>query len=435
MTVRYSDFAASIKAETAFTVLAVAKRLLAAGKDVIELEIGDSPFPTPDAAVDAGTRAIREGQTRYAPSLGLPELRRAAAAYVSREYGVDVAAENVVIGPGAKNFEQLFCEAFLNPGDGVLVFSPHFPTYPPNIERRGARVVLSRLEAARDFRPDPAEIRRFLDEDPSPGAIFLNSPHNPTGGITTRADLDDIAELVRGAASKRGGRGVFVFSDEPYDRMVWKGRHHTPLELPGMMERTVAAYTFSKSFSMSGWRLGFAVSSPATIEIIGKLTNTSLSCVPPFVQLAGAAALEGALEDRDRNMAEFRRKVELLVGALADVEGVVCAMPGGSFYVFPSVAAICNRLGITSHGLAMYLLEGADDELGVACLGGECFGEAGAGFLRLSCAQPDDRLSAAVDFIAEAVTRSTRVAKYLEAHPEHRLKAEYPHPAEAVSRS
>jgi aspartate aminotransferase len=425
MTIPFSEFASSIKVETAFSVLAVAKRLKAAGKDVIELEIGDSPFPTPSVAVDAALEAIHQGQTRYGPSLGLPELREAAAKYVQREYGLSVAAENVVAGPGAKNFEQLFCEAFVNPGDGVLVFSPHFPTYPPNIQRRGARVVLARLDPARHFRPDPEAVRRFVTEDPSPGAIFLNSPHNPTGGVATLEDFQAIAEVLRDPRLTGRRRHVAVFSDEPYDRMVWKGRHHSPLEVAGMMERTVAAYTFSKSFSMSGWRLGFAVSSPSTIDMIGKLTNTSLSCVPPFVQRAGIAALENARDERDRNMKDFERKVTLLVGALARVPGFSCAMPGGSFYVFPSVAGVCNRLGITSHGLAMYFLEGADPRRGVACLGGECFGDAGAGFLRLSCAEPDDRLRLAVEFIADAVTRKDAVAAYLAEHPEHRLGAEY----------
>jgi len=425
MTIPFSEFASSIRVETAFSVLAVAKRLKAAGKDVIELEIGDSPFPTPAVAVEAARRAIDDGHTRYGPSLGLPEFRDAAAKYLNREYGLRVAAENVVAGPGAKNFEQLFCEAFLDPGDGVLVFSPHFPTYPPNIQRRRARVVLARLDAARGFRPDPEAVRRFVHEDPSPGAVFLNSPHNPTGGIATLEDFEAIAAVLQDSSLRGKRRNVAVFSDEPYDRMVWKGRHHSPLEVPGMIERTLAAYTFSKSFSMSGWRLGFAVGAPATVDMIGKLTNTSLSCVPPFVQRAGIAALEHARDERDRNMQDFRRKVELLVGALGKVPGITCAMPGGSFYAFPSVAGICNRLGITSHGLAMYLLEGADAARGVACLGGECFGDAGAGFLRLSCAEPDERLALAVEFIAQAVNRSEAVAAYLADHPEHRLGVEY----------
>ncbi len=409
----FSKFASSVGVETAFSVLAVAKALIAAGKDVIELEIGDSPFATPDAAIEAGIEAIRAGQTRYGPSLGISEFRAAAAEYLNREYGLGVSAEHVVAGPGAKKFEQLFCEAFLNPGDGVLVFSPHFPTYPPNIARRDARVVLSNLEASRDFRPHLDDVRRFLSEDRSPRAIFINSPHNPTGGVARLEDLEALAALVR-------GRDVAVFSDEPYDRMVWNGRHHTLLELPGMMEQTVAAYTFSKSFSMSGWRLGFAVSSPRIMDVLGKLTNSALSCVPPFTQLAGVAALRRETAYRDRTMMEFQRKVRLLVEGLNGIDGVSCLMPGGTFYVFPSVAAVCDRLGITSHGLAMYLLEGADDRRGVACLGGEAFGEAGRGFLRLSCAQPDERLREAVAFMAEAFTRRGRVEAYLDAHPQER---------------
>ncbi len=257
---------------------------------------------------------------------------------------------------------------------------------------------------------------RFLDNDPSPKAIFLNSPHNPTGGIALLEDLAELADLVR-------GRDIAVLSDEPYDQMVWTGQHHTLLSQEGMLEQTVAAYTFSKSFSMSGWRLGFAVSSEETIQLLSKLTNSALSCVPPFTQLAGAAAMQNDRDERNERMNEFRQKVELLVRELNKIDGVTCLMPGGSFYVFPSVAAVCDRLKIASHGLAMYFLEGADDETGVACLGGECFGEAGSGFLRLSCAEPDERLREAVAFIADAIQRVDRVESYLAQHPEYRLGA------------
>ena len=418
MTPTFSQFASSVETETAFDVLAVARQLKSQGKDVIELEIGDSPFPTSPSAVEAGIQAIREDRCHYGPSTGLPEFRDAAAAYVSQQYGLDVAGENVVAGPGAKTFEQLFCEAFVNPGDGVLVFSPYFPTYPPNIARRGGRIVLSALTQDREFRPNLDDVERFLKEDPSPKAVFLNSPHNPTGGVATEEDLQGLADLLR-------GRDVALFSDEPYDQMVWRGRHHSPLALPGMIDQCVAAYTFSKSFSMSGWRLGFAVSSPAVIDLLAKLTNTTLSCIPPFAQLAGAEAMRCDLEERDRRMQDFQRKVELLVEALNQVEGVHCLLPGGSFYVFPAVADVCNRLQITSHGLAMFLLQGADTDRGVACLGGECFGDAGQGFLRLSCAEPDDRLRAAVDFLAEAIGRTDRVNAYLDENPKFRLVTPY----------
>ena len=411
-------FSSTVQPEGAFTVLAAARRLAAAGKDVIELEIGDSPFPSPEAAVDAGIEAIRAGRTTYGPSGGLPELRAAAAAYVSAEHGLSVTADHVIAGPGAKTFEQLFCDAFVEPDDGVLVFSPYFPTYAANIRRREARMVLSNLRASRAFRPNLDDVRRFLEEDPRPKAIFLNSPHNPTGGVAAEDDLRELADLIR-------GRNVAVFADEPYDCMVWEGRHRSLLAQPGMLEQTVAAYTFSKSFSMSGWRLGYAVASPDTIKVFDLLTNVALSCVPPFTQLAGAAALERGRQYRDERMRDFHRKVELLVAGLNTVDGVSCLMPGGTFYAFPSVAEVCNRAGVTSHGLAMYLLEGADDAVGVACLGGECFGAAGGGFLRLSCAQPDERLVEAVSFIAEAVTRRDRIAAYLDVHPGHRLAAPY----------
>jgi aspartate aminotransferase len=414
MTVTFSTFARGLSAETAFDVLAVAKRLKAAGKDVIELQIGDSPFASPRHAIAAGRKAIEDGQTHYCPSPGLFSFRETIARNYQREFGIAIGPENVVVGPGAKVFEQFFCETFLDPGDAVLVFTPHFPTYEPNIHRRGARGVLSPLRQKNQFRPDLNDVERFVRHEPRAKAIFLNSPHNPTGGVATAEDMCGLAELV-------AGRDIAVFSDEPYCHMVWQGRHESPLSQPGMFERSVAAYTFSKSYSMSGWRLGYAISSVPVAEAIGKMINTSLSCVPPPVQAAGQAALEHAAAERDEVMARFRRKVELLVGELRKVDSVSVLLPAGTFYAFPDVSAICRRLGIQSHGLAMYLLEAADDLIGVACLGGECFGAAGQGFLRFSCAEPDERLRQAVAFLAEAVTRTARVEKYLQVNPRYRL--------------
>ncbi len=414
MSVSLSSFARGLNAETAFDVLAVARRLKAQGKDVIELQIGDSPFPSTQSAVAAGVRAIQEGATHYCPSPGLPSFREAVAHNYQLEFGIAIGPENVVAAAGAKVFEQFFCEAFLDPGDSVLVFTPHFPTYGPNIDRRGARAVFSPLRQANQFRPDLDDVKRFLTETPRARAIFLNSPHNPTGGVATAEDLRGLADLVR-------GRDVGVFSDEPYCHMVWEGRHETPLAQPGMLEQTVAAYTFSKSYSMSGWRLGYAVADARIAEAMGKMINTSLSCTPPPVQLAGQAALEHDAAERDEVMRRFHKKVELLAADLRQVERVKVLMPAGTFYVFPDVSAICRRLGITSHGLAMFLLEAADDKRGVACLGGECFGPAGQGFLRFSCAEPDERLHEAVAFLAEAATRVERARKYLEGRPLYRL--------------
>ncbi len=418
MAVPFSDFARNITVETAFSVLARAKELAAGGKRVIELEIGDSPFPSTASAKQAGLAAIAGDRSHYCPSGGLPEFREAASALVDREYGTKTTAANIVAGPGAKIFEQLFCETFLDAGDGVLVFSPYFPTYVPNIARRGARIRLSDLKQENAFRPSLDDVERFLAEDDRPKAIFLNSPHNPTGGVATEEDLQGLADLIR-------GRDIAVFSDEPYDRMVWQGRHHTIAALPGMLDQCVAAYTFSKSYSMSGWRLGYAVTSPETAQMFDKLINSCLSCTPPLVQLAGIAAMESDDDESRRTMSLFREKVEILVAGLNRIDGVNCLDPGGTFYVFPSVAPICNRLSITSHGLAMYLLEGADDQFGVACLGGECFGEAGAGFLRFSCAEPNDALLTALEFLPTAFSRVDRVERYLEEHPEYRLAEGY----------
>jgi len=409
-----SRFARGLSSETAFDVLAVARKLQAQGKDVIGLHIGDSPFPSTKSALGAGIDAIRSGQTHYGPSLGLMSFREAVAETYGKEYGIAITAENVVAGPGAKPFEQFFCEAFLDPGDAVLVFSPHFPTYPPNIERRGGQIVYSALKQENAFRPDLNDVERFIKQTPRGRAIFLNSPHNPTGGVATEADLRGLADLVR-------GRNIAIFSDEPYNHMVWSGRHVPLFSQPGLLDQAVACYTFSKSYSMSGWRLGYAISSPRIVDAIGKMINTSLSCVTPIAQLAGAAALKQDAAERDETMQRFKKKVELLVEALKQVEDVTVLMPAGTFYVFPNVAPICHRLGITSHGLAMFLLEAADDKLGVACLGGECFGPAGQGFLRFSCAEPDDRLLQAVAFLKEAVTRTDRVRSFLDAHSKYRL--------------
>jgi aspartate aminotransferase len=416
---RLSSLVQNLTAETAFTVLAIARTLKAKGKDVVELEIGDSPFPSTPNAKKAGIQAIEKNETGYGPSLGLPDLRAAAARFVTKEFGYTATPENIVVASGAKPFETYFAEAVLEPGDGVLIFSPQFPTYVPNLQRRGARPVLVPLRVENQFRPSVDDVRNFLAKDPKPRAIFLNSPQNPTGGVATKEDLAAIADLVRGT-------DVMIFSDEPYCHMVWEGEHASILAEPGMFEHALAAYTFSKSYSMSGWRVGFAVASPELVKAIGLLINTSASCTPSLAQRAAQAALEQDDETRDDYMGRFRSKVVRLCDGLKGVEGFNVLRPAGTFYVFPDVRPVCNRLGITSHGLAMYLLEGADDAFGVACLGGECFGEAGHGFLRFSCAEPDERIDQAIAFLPKALARTDRVKKYLAANPKFVLKKPYP---------
>ncbi|MCH2600319.1 MAG: aminotransferase class I/II-fold pyridoxal phosphate-dependent enzyme [Pirellulales bacterium] len=415
----FSDFARGVTTETAFDVLVIAKQLKAEGKKVVELEIGDSPFPSTTNGAQAGIQAIQDDHCHYGPSIGIPEFREAVAKYVNDEYGLDVAANNVTAGPGAKIFETLFCEAFINEGDGVLVFSPFFPTYPPNIDRRGGRIVYSELKQENAFRPNLADIEKFVNEDPNPKAIFINTPHNPTGGIATEEDLKGIADLIR-------DKDIVVFADEPYDQMAWEGQHHSLLAQPGMLDQCVSCYTFSKSFSMSGWRLGYAVSSERIINMIAKLTNSTLSCIPPFVQMAGAAALNNDRAQRDGYMAEFKDRTISLATKLNELDGVNCLIPGGTFYVFPNVAEICNRHSITSHGLALYLLKGADDSFGVACLGGECFGDAGHGFIRFSTAEPPELIQEALDFLPVAWGNSERIQAFLSENPQYQLESPYP---------
>lgn len=413
MSVSFSTFASSLSTETAFDVLAVAKKLKAAGKDVVELQIGDSPFPSTKSAIAAGKQAIDDGSTHYCASMGLPQFREVIAETVRKEFGIPAQAENVVVAPGAKVFETYFCELFVEPGDEVLLFSPQFPTFEPNIVRRGGVPVFSTLKEENAFRPNLNDVEMFVKTSKRPRAIFLNSPHNPTGGVATDDDLKRLADLVRGT-------NIAVLSDEPYCHMVWQGKHRSLLAEPDMMDQCIGAFTFSKSYSMSGWRVGYAISSARNVEMIGKMINTSISCVPPMNQLAAMAALQNDAAERDATMRKFQRKVETLVVALQRVDGVNVSMPAGTFYVFPNVSTICKKLGIRSHGLAMYLLEGADDQFGVACLGGECFGAAGQGFLRFSCSEPDDRIAKAIEFLAEAVKRGDRVKRYLEANPKYR---------------
>jgi aspartate aminotransferase len=409
---RLSALARNLAAESAFTVLALARELKSKGKDVVELEIGDSPFPSTPFAKAAGIRAIEENETGYGPSLGLQDFRTTAARWVGDEFGIPARAENIVAGSGAKPFEQYFAEALLEPDDGVLIFSPHFPTYIPNLQRRGARPVLTSLRVEDDFRPRASEIERFVSSDRRPRAVFLNSPHNPTGGVATKQDLAEIANVVRGT-------DLVVFSDEPYCHMVWSGRHHSILAEPGMLDHVVVAYTFSKSYSMSGWRIGFAVAHPTVVDAIGKLINTTASCSPSLAQRAARAALEHDAPTRDEYMRRFRGKVERLATGLAKIDGISVVPPAGTFYVFPDVREICRRLGLSSHGLALYLLDGADDRFGVACLGGECFGEAGQGFLRLSCAEPDERIDQALAFLPIALSRTDRVGEFRRRFPRY----------------
>ena len=257
------------------------------------------------------------------------------------EFAIPAKAENVVVGPGAKILEQFFCEAFLNPGDGVLVFSLHFPTFLPNIERRQARAVLAPLRQENEFRPDVAQIEKFLKTDQAPKAIFLNSPHNPTGGILTKKDILEIAEAI-------GDRNILVLSDEIYSRLIYDAEHFSIMSVPGFKDRTILLDGFSKTYAMTGWRLGYGVMRPDLASQIAKLATNSNSCTASFTQIAGVEALRGDQSSVDKMSAEFRRRRDVFVTGLNKIKGFSCLMPKGAFYAFPNI----TKTGWTSKKLA-----------------------------------------------------------------------------------
>ena len=327
--IRLSALARNLTAETAFTVLALARNLKAQGKDVVELEIGDSPFPSTPHAKAAGIQAIEENQTGYCPSLGLPRFREAAAAVRHLRVRLSGRAREHRGRLGGEAVRAVLRRGPARPRRRGPGLQPAFPDLRPQPRApRGAR----RAGAApgRERVPAPGRGRQALPGRPipRPRAIFLNSPHNPTGGVATRDDLAAIADVVRGTE-------LMVFSDEPYCHMVWEGRHESILAEPGMLEHTVAAYTFSKSYSMSGWRIGFAVAHPDVVEAIGKLINTTASCSPPLAQWAAQAALEHDAATRDDYMGRFRRKVERLCAGLRGVDGLRVVPPGRDILRLP----------------------------------------------------------------------------------------------------
>ncbi len=375
-----------IGTETAFEVLARARALEAGGRDVIHLEIGEPDFVTPRHIIEAAYRAMLDGHTHYGPAAGLPELRRAVARYVGRTRGLNVDPEQVVITPGGKPVIFFTVLSLVEPGDEVLVPDPGFPIYESAVSFAGGRPVPVPLREERSFRLDVADIQARLTDRTR--LIILNSPHNPTGSVLTAEDLEAIADLVR-------GRDLYVLSDEIYSRIIYDADHHSLAPLPGMAERTIILDGFSKTYAMTGWRLGYGVFPPELVPGIIRLMVNSVSCTPTFVQLAGLAALEGPQDCVEAMVAEFRRRRDFLVSALNEIPGLRCLEPQGAFYVFPSV----KGLPLSSREFADRLLS----EFGVAVLAGESFGAAGAGYLRLSYANSLENLERAVGRLRKAV--------------------------------
>lgn len=376
--------------ETAFEVLAAAKQLEAQGKNVIHLEIGEPDFATPGHIIDAAYQAMRQGYTHYTPASGLPELREAIASYATRQKGVAVDPAEVVVTPGGKPIIFFTILALVNEGEEVIYPNPGFPIYESVIDFVGGIPVPVPLREEREFALDAEELCGLIT--PRTKLIILNSPHNPTGGIIGEEDLRLIADHVR-------GRKIFVLSDEIYDRIVYDGAPRSLASLPEMKEHTIILDGFSKTYAMTGWRIGFGIMPAPLAAQVTKLMVNSNSCTAAFTQRAAISALTGPQEPSARMVEEFRRRRDRIVAGLNAIPGVRCCLPKGSFYVFPNVSEVgdCREL-------ARYLLY----EAGVATLAGTAFGKYGEGYLRLSYANSLENIDRALERMDAALRRYRR---------------------------
>lgn len=379
---------AALSGEGAFEVLAAARRLEAKGRHVVHLEIGEPDGATPPHVIEAGVRALRDGHTRYVDPAGLPVLREAIAASLPNR-GVAAAAENVVVVPGAKPMVFYALLAVLEPGDEVLVPDPGFPIYPSVVRFAGAVPVGYPLDAAGGV--DVARLAALIG--PRTRALVVNLPGNPTGGVARPDDLSVIADLAL-------RHDLTVVSDEVYGRIRYDGRVDSIAAVPGMRERTVIVDSFSKAYSMTGWRLGFGVLPAALVERVTMLVVNGTSCTPPFVQLAGLAALTGSQDPVTAAVARLEHRRDWLVDGLNGLPGIRCVRPAGAFYAFPDVRKIEERAGLSTEQLAARLLEAH----GVAVLPGTGFGPGGAGHLRLSYAVSAADLDLALERLRECVS-------------------------------
>ena len=377
-----------IGVESAFEVLVRARALEAQGKSVIHLEIGEPDFPTPPHVIEAGKRALDEGYTKYGPTQGLPELREAIADYISRTRGIRVGPERVCVVPGGKPIMFFSLIALIEAGDEVIYPNPGFPIYESMIRFLGGVPVPIPLLESRGFSLDLDVLKDRLSNRTK--MVILNSPQNPTGGIIPGEDVARIAELLR-------ERDVMILSDEIYSRIVYEGEPVSISSFDGMLDKTIILDGFSKTYSMTGWRLGFGVMPTWLVDAINKLMVNSNSCTASFTQRAGLAALTGPQDCVYAMVAEFHSRRDAIWKGLNEIPGFRCSLPAGAFYAFPNVSAT----GLPSKELADLLL----NEAGVACLNGGGFGEHGEGYLRFSYANSLANILEAVDRIQKVSGR------------------------------
>jgi aspartate aminotransferase len=368
--------------ETAFEVLNKARALERQGKSIVHLEIGEPDFDTPANVIEAGVEALHQGWTHYGPAAGLPELRQTIAEYVSRTRGVKVVPEEVVVVPGGKPIIFFTIMALIDEGDEVIYPNPGFPIYESMIHYVGGKALLTQLREDRDFSVDVDELASLITDRTK--LIILNSPHNPTGGVMQRRDVEQLAKVI-------GDRNILVLSDEIYSRLLFEGEHFSMMSVPGMQERTILLDGFSKTYAMTGWRMGYGVMRADLAAHITRLMINSNSCTASFTQIAGIEALRGDQTSVDHMCAEFKHRRDVFVAGLNKIKGFSCRMPKGAFYVFPNI----TKTGWKSKPLADALLEQA----GVAALSGTAFGEFGEGYLRFSVANSLENLQQALERI------------------------------------
>jgi len=376
--------------ETAFELLAKAKRLEAEGMDVIHLEIGEPDFDTPANIIRAASEALNQGYTHYGPSPGLTEVRERIAREASEIRGISVTGDNVIITPGAKPIMFFTMLTLVDEGDEVLYPNPGFPIYESMIKFVGGVPVPMKLLASRDFDVDLNEVASQIT--PKTKLMIINSPNNPCGSIIDKEGLKALADLAM-------EHDITVLSDEVYRRFLYEGEHYSIASFPGMKERTIILDGFSKTYAMTGWRIGYGVMPLELVEPISRLSTNSVSCTASFTQRAVLEAIDGPQDDAYAIVAEFRKRREIIVNGLNRIPGIHCPMPKGAFYIFPSI----EGTGMTSREFADDLL---NDE-GVASLAGEAFGEYGKGCIRFSFANSAENLQRALERIERFVARKS----------------------------
>lgn len=377
---KYAERMVHLGTESAFEVLAKAKALEAQGRSIIHLEIGQPDFPTASHVCAAAYRAMQEGHTGYSPAAGLPELRQAIADHISQTRQVPVSAAQTIVTPGAKPVIFFTLMALVNPGDEVIYPDPGFPAYASLIDFAGGQGVPLPLREENDFRFRLEDLVNAISDRTR--LLIINSPHNPTGGLLTEEDLAAIAHLAN-------QHDFYILSDEIYSRLIYGGVHHSIIEMPGMPDRTVLLDGHSKTYAMTGWRLGYGVAPVPLVEQMTRLMINSNSCTCTFTQMAGIAALTGPQAAVEAMHAAFQERRDFLVAGLNGIDGIKCTQPAGAFYAFPNV----SQLPLSSDRLADYLL----DQAGVALLSGNAFGQWGEGHLRLSYANSLESIHEALE--------------------------------------